>query len=44
MKEQAAGDIDKLAAIATLRTALNFFLERELETTRRDKELQTKEK
>lgn len=33
-------DIGKLAAIATLRTALNYFLERELkETKRRDKPL-----
>ncbi|HEX2608460.1 MAG TPA: DUF1622 domain-containing protein [Flavisolibacter sp.] len=28
-------DIGKLAAIATLRTALNYFLERELKTTRK---------
>jgi uncharacterized membrane protein len=37
-------DIGKLAAIAALRTALNFFLERELGTTHKDKELQIKEK
>lgn len=30
-------DIGKLAAIATLRTALNYFLERELESTQRNK-------
>lgn len=31
-------DIGKLAAIAALRTALNFFLEKELETTQGNKE------
>lgn len=29
-------DIGKLAAIATIRTVLNFFLERDIETTRRE--------
>lgn len=35
-------DIGKLAAIATLRTALNYFLERELKLTERAKSNQTK--
>jgi uncharacterized membrane protein len=37
-------DIGKLAAIATLRTALNYFLARELATTPKNIETQTKEK
>lgn len=35
-------DIGKLAAIATLRTALNYFLERELKSTEPNRRLQNK--
>lgn len=37
-------DIGKLAAIATLRTALNYFLERELKSTEPNRRLQSKSK
>ena len=37
-------DIGKLAAIATLRTALNYFLERELKSTEPNRRFQNKSK